>query len=200
MPIDFGVYHHSTREQSEKLRRMIKELFFEAFERTEIPKDKEISVLDVGCGLGFLSYITALYFHRARVLGVDTFEDPSLPNSSIHKAEENMRALNLNDRVSFKKLSILEISEDLGSFDLIVSNLVFHNLGERRFIAYENVAKVMKGSSFFINGDLFFGDVEEGLTREVSKVSKVLRLDFLKKVQISPSVFYYLAILTKVNR
>ncbi|AHC52419.1 hypothetical protein SUSAZ_01895 [Sulfolobus acidocaldarius SUSAZ] len=51
----------------------------------------------------------------------------------MRKAEENMEHLGIRDRVFFKRLNVLDITEELGRFDMVVSNLVFHNLGRRRF-------------------------------------------------------------------
>lgn len=195
MSVDFGVYHHSTREESELLRKIVRELFINAFSRIGISKYDEIRVLDVGCGLGFLSYVVAEYFPRARVLGIDTFEDSSLQGSSLEKAKENMRKLGIDDRVTFKSLSIFDITPDLGRFDLVVSNLVFHNLGERRFEAYEKISTVMDNNSFFINGDLFMGEFEKTFQRDMSRISKTFQVIYYDKIKLTTSIAYYITVL-----
>ena len=40
-------------------------------------------------------------------------------------------------------------------YDLAVSNLVFHNMGKKRFKAYETVFDALKPGGFFVIGDLF---------------------------------------------
>ena len=40
-------------------------------------------------------------------------------------------------------------------YDLAISNLVFHNMGEERFKAYETVFDALKPRGCFIIGDLF---------------------------------------------
>ncbi|QIW22877.1 class I SAM-dependent methyltransferase [Sulfolobus sp. S-194] len=195
MTVDFGIYHHSTKEESESLRKVIRQLFINAFMKIGIHKYREIRVLDVGCGLGFLSYVVADYFPRARVLGIDTFEDSSLPGSSIEKAKENMCKLKIDNRVTFKSLSVLDITPDLGYFDLVVSNLVLHNLGEKRFEAYEKISKVMDNNSFFINGDLFMGEFEKMFQIDMSRINKTFQLQYYDKIKLSSSIAYYLTVL-----
>lgn len=180
------------------LRGIAKELFFQAFMKTGLPRDKEISVLDVGCGLGFLSYVVTQYFPKAKILGIDTFENSSLLDSDMRKAEENMEHLGIRDRVFFKRLNVLDITEELGHFDIVVSNLVFHNLGRRRFEAYEKITKVMKPSSFFINGDIFFGsEPEKSFEADISRLSKIFKLIFSKRLELKESLTYYIAVLTR---
>ena len=40
-------------------------------------------------------------------------------------------------------------------YDLAVSNLVFHNIGKKRFKAYETVFDALKPKGYFVIGDLF---------------------------------------------
>ena len=53
MNVDFGTYHHSTLEESEKLRTIIYKKFHEAFNYILFRENSNINILDVGCGLGF---------------------------------------------------------------------------------------------------------------------------------------------------
>ncbi len=200
MSIDFGIYHHSTREDSELLRKVVRDFFYDSFNKIGIQKNEEITVLDVGCGLGFLSYITAEYFPRAKILGIDTFEDSSLLNSSMQKAEENMQNLNIQDRVHFKRINVFNISRDLGYFDIIVSNLVLHNLGKKRFRIYEKITEVMNDKSFFINGDLLIGNsIEESFLYEINKIYSIFKILYFRKTKLKPSVMYYMVVL-KLNK
>src|SRR5918911_531595 len=41
-------------------------------------------------------------------------------------------------------------------FDMIVSNLVFHNFGKMRFKAYSHLSSWIQNRSFIVIGDLFF--------------------------------------------
>ncbi len=155
MAPDFGVYHHSTRKQSEILRESVKKLFIHSFEKVGIENGKEISVLDAGCGSGFLCYVVASYFPNAKITGIDLFKSGSLKDLSQDNALRNMEILGLNNRVAFVTADLTEPLKSLGIFDLIVSNLVLHNLGPGRKSAFGNLVEIMKQDAVFVYGDLF---------------------------------------------
>ena len=152
---DFGTYHHSSPSESSNLREIARDLFLTAFETLPFSRQDEIEVLDVGCGMGFLSCLAAEYYRRANVTGVDTFEHASLKNSSLSKAEKNARILGLSDRVAFRKGDIL-VTDFAGKFDLLVSNLVFHNLGKKRIEGYKRLGRWSTPKSYVLIGDIFF--------------------------------------------
>jgi 2-polyprenyl-3-methyl-5-hydroxy-6-metoxy-1,4-benzoquinol methylase len=56
---DFGTYHHSTSVASKKVRVVVKAMFTDAFASLPLGRDDELRILDVGCGLGFLSCVSA---------------------------------------------------------------------------------------------------------------------------------------------
>jgi ribosomal protein L11 methylase PrmA len=78
---DFGTYHHSTSVAS-KIRAVVKTMFTDAFASLPFRRDDELRILDVGCGLGFLSYVSAEFYKNAQIT-VDTFEHASLKESSL---------------------------------------------------------------------------------------------------------------------
>jgi SAM-dependent methyltransferase len=104
-----------------------------------------LKILDVGCGLGFLSYISAEFYRNAGITGIDTFEHSNLKRSRLEGAKENARTLDFSDRIIFKKDNMFRFTP-AEKFDIIVSNLVFYNFGKKRF----------KAGSFVIMGNLFF--------------------------------------------
>jgi 2-polyprenyl-3-methyl-5-hydroxy-6-metoxy-1,4-benzoquinol methylase len=53
----FGTYHHSTSTASKKTRAVVKAMFTDAFASLPFGRDDELRILDVGCGLGFLSCV-----------------------------------------------------------------------------------------------------------------------------------------------
>lgn len=165
MKTDFGVYHHTSQTASKEIREVVKIMFTNAFASLPFSSDDKLKILDVGCGLGFLSCVSAEFYKNARITGIDTFKHASLKDSSLEKAKENAKILGFADRIDFEKSDVLTFAPT-GEFDLIVSNLVFHNLGERRFDAYERLARWAK--SYVILGDLFF-DYETDL-KSLSKL------------------------------
>lgn len=161
---DFGKYHHTTLSESAEIRKRTKALFMKAFDQLPFSRDERLRVLDVGCGLGFVSCLCAGFYPYARITGFDTFEHASLKGSSLEKARNNARILGYSDRIEFRRGNIFRSDYGEEDFDLIVSNLVFHNLGKRRFGAYERLAKWMKAGSCVVLGDIFF-DYEDDLRR-----------------------------------
>jgi SAM-dependent methyltransferase len=161
---DFGTYHHSTAGESTELRKDIKVLFTEAFAELPFSRDGKLKILDVGCGLGFLSCFCAEFYPNATVTGFDTFGHESLKDSSLGKARDNASILGLSHRVDFGRGDVFRADYSKKDFDLIVSNLVFHNFGRKRLVAYERLARWAKPKSYVVLGDLFF-DYETDLKR-----------------------------------
>ena len=84
---DFGTYHHSTPRASQKIRQKVKMLFTKVFSNLPFAYDDSLKILDVGCGLGFLSCVCAEYYPNARITGFDTFKHASLKESSLAKTK-----------------------------------------------------------------------------------------------------------------
>jgi ribosomal protein L11 methylase PrmA len=153
---DFGTYHHSTPRASQKIREKVKVLFTRVFRNLPFAQHDSLKILDVGCGLGFLSCVCAEYYPKARIIGFDTFKHASLKESSLAKTNNNVEILGFSERIKFQKGDVFSSDYSKGNFDLFVSNLVFHNLGRRRFNAYERVGHWMTPKSYLVLGELFF--------------------------------------------
>lgn len=174
---DFGTYHHSTPARSEKTRALVKQGFLEAFGLLPFSSDEKIGILDVGCGLGFISCVCAQFYGCASVTGIDTFEHASLKGSSPEKASENAEVLGLSERIHFERGDILASDYNAMGFDLFVSSLVFHNLGRRRFAAYDRLASWMSPSSRALLGDRFSeGKGDMKYLSNIFRIEKELRL------------------------
>ena len=169
---DFGTYHHSTPKRSEKTRAAVSQGFLEAFDALPFSRDQKVNIIDLGCGLGFLSCLCAKFYTRASVTGVDTFEHESLKGSSLEKANENARILGLSHRVHFERGDILASDYADRGFDLFVSNLVFHNLERRRFAAYDRLLSWMSPNSRALVGDSF-----RERKRDVKHLSSTFRIE-----------------------
>jgi SAM-dependent methyltransferase len=152
--VDFGTYHHSTPEDSEDLRGFAENAFSELL-RPLYPSAAPLRILDAGCGLGFLTYVAAQSFPNARITGVDLFKHSSVSELSMDKAVRNMKALGIESRTSFLKHDLARPMKSNARYDLAVSNLVFHNMGRKRFEAYETVFDALKRGGYFVIGDLF---------------------------------------------
>jgi SAM-dependent methyltransferase len=168
---DFGTYHYTTRAASNQIRVAVKAMFTDAFGSLPFSRDDELKILDVGCGLGFLSCVSAEYYKNARITGIDTFKHSSLKRSSLERAKENARILRLSDRIDFKNGDIFTFTPT-ERFDIIVSNLVFHNLGKIRFEAYSRLSSWMQSDSFVVMGDFFSPEAD---LAQLSNKFRILR-------------------------
>ena len=166
---DFGTYHHSTSVASKKARVVVKAMFTDAFASLQFGRDEELRILDVGCGLGFLSCVSAEFYKNARITGIDTFEHASLKRSSLEGAKENARILGFADRIDFKRGDVFRFTP-AQKFDMIVSNLVFHNFGKMRFKAYSRLSSWTQADSV-IMGDLFFSP-----ETDIAQLEKAFRI------------------------
>ena len=123
--------------------------------RSLYPSGASLRILDAACGLGFLTYVAAKCFPKARVAGVDLFRQGSISEISMDKAANNLRSLGIDSRTSLLKHDLTKPLESGAQYDLALSNLVFHNMGRKRFKAYGTVFDALKSGGFFVIGDLF---------------------------------------------
>ena len=56
-------------------------------------------------------------------------------------------------------------------FDIIISNLVFHNFGKKRFKAYSCLSSWAQAGSFVVMGDLFFSH-----KTDIARLAKAFRI------------------------
>ena len=154
MKPDFGTYHHSTPKKSQEMRQKIEKIFCPLL-LSLYSDDSELEILDAGCGLGFMTSIAAKCFPKSRIYAVDVFQHDSLSEATIEKAISNIRLLGIESRVGIVQHDLREPLGMHERFDLAVSNLVFHNLGKKRFLAYDNVFSALKPGGYFVLGDLF---------------------------------------------
>src|SRR5919197_5236798 len=166
----FGTYHHSTSAASKKTREVVKAMFIDAFASLSLRRDYKLQILDVGCGLGFLSSMSAEFYKNARITGIDTFKHSSLKRSSLQRAKENASILGFSDRIDFKKDDVFRFIP-AKKFDIIVSNLVFHNFGKMRFKAYSRLSTWVQAYSFIVMGDLFFSPKSD-----IAQLTKAFRI------------------------
>ena len=174
--VDFGTYHHSTPEESKRVRESAEKAFSKLM-RALYPSGAILRILDAGCGLGFLTYVAAKCFPKANITGVDLFRHDSLSQLSLDKAVKNMKSLGISSKTSFLKHDLTKpLKPDADAlYDLALSNLTFHNIGKKRFKAYETVFDALKPGGYFVIGDLFpQGKADMDYLRERSRLIEEL--------------------------
>jgi cyclopropane fatty-acyl-phospholipid synthase-like methyltransferase len=188
--VDFGIYHHSTPSESNDIRERAEKAFSKLL-RPLYPSGAPLRILDAGCGLGFLMYVAAKIFPKARITGVDLFRRGSISEISMDEAAHNMRSLGIDTRTTFLKHDLTKPMNSEAQYDLAVSNLVFHNMGGKKFQAYGTIFDGLKPGGFFVIGDLFqhgkadmdyfrerstlINELDEGGSRHWAYKIKVLR-------------------------
>ena len=152
--VDFGTYHHTTPKQSKEIRNWAQKETSKLLPSLYSP-DSNLRILDAGCGLGFLASVAAKCFSNANIIGVDLFGHESMSDLSIDRAVKNVKALGIDSRVSFLEHDLTKPLKPRPKYDLVLSNLVFHNMGKQRFEAYGTVLGALKKKGYFVIGDLF---------------------------------------------
>lgn len=131
------------------------------------------TVLDIGCGSGALAIWIAKQYPKAQVVGVDRWRGGW--ESSKRCCEKNAAVEGVADRVSFEDANAASLPFDDQTFDLIVSNFVFHEVrgvrDKRRLL--EEALRVLKPEGVFVFQDLFlwrriYGPMED-LKRAVKR-------------------------------
>jgi len=124
------------------------------------------TVLDIGCGNAPLAIQVAQKYPGARVTGIDLWGMGW--DYSKAACEENAEVAGVADRMTFQKASAADIPFEDGSFDVAVSNFVFHEVSDakdKREVIREALRVVKKGGHFAFQ-DLFlvealYGDVDD---------------------------------------
>ncbi len=122
---------------------------------SHIDWDGKGKVLDIGCGNGPLTIKLAQQFPEAEITGVDYWGKNW--DYSLRQCEENALLAGVNDRVTFQKASASMLPFDDDSFNLIVSNLVFHEVHDTddKRESIREALRVLKPGGVFVFQDLF---------------------------------------------
>ena len=126
-------------------------------------------VLDIGCGNGQLAIAIAKAYPRARVTGVD-FWGKSWEYSRA-ACERNAAVEGVAKQLTFRRASAAQLPFPGGTFDVVVSNLVFHevrDVADKKLLLQEAL-RVLKTGGAFVLQDLFlwsrvYGSVPDLLT------------------------------------
>jgi ubiquinone/menaquinone biosynthesis C-methylase UbiE len=107
----------------------------------------EGTLVDVGCGPGYLALAIARKFPRLNVLGID------ISPEMVALAQHNLAALELDSRVKFQSADVEQLPLEAGSIGFVVSTLSLHhwsNPGQ----ALEEIYRVLKPGGQLLIFDL----------------------------------------------
>jgi len=117
--------------------------------------DGEGQVLDIGCGNGPITIAVAKAYPNARVTGIDPWGASWEYSKAV--CERNAAIEGVAKSVTFQKGNAVALPWDDGSFDVVVSNLVFHEVrgvSDKRLLIKEAL-RVLRGGGQFVFQDLF---------------------------------------------
>ena len=128
--------------------------------------DGKGSALDIGCGNGALTVALARQYPEACLTGIDYWGGGW--GYSQADCEENAALEGVADRLTIRKASASALPFDDGHFDLVVSNLVFHEVKDttdKRQLVREALRVVKTGGKFALQ-DLFlmkpfYGEIDD---------------------------------------
>lgn len=127
----------------------------------KIPWRGDERVLDVGCGRGLLTVGAAHRVPTGCVVGVDVWNPRAISGNRAESVRENATTEGVGPRVEAKEGDARKLPFEDGSFDVVVSNFVVHELQERsdREQMMREVARVLKPGGRVALVDFIFTDV-----------------------------------------
>lgn len=96
-----------------------------------LPLRGDERLLDLGCGRGAVLLMAAQYLPQGRAVGVDIWSNKDQSGNAMAITEENALAEGVAERVELHTADMRQLPFENGSFDLIVSNVAIHNIGQR---------------------------------------------------------------------
>ncbi len=146
-------------------------------------------VLDIGCGGGLLSIEIAKRYPEAQVTGIDCWGEPWGYSKSV--CERNAQLEGVAGRVAFRNASAAALPFADETFDLVVSNLVFHevrDIADKREAVREALRVVKKGGRFVLQ-DLFLWQRVYGDADSLLETIKSWGIDSVELVNTSEAEF-----------
>ena len=156
--VDFGTYHHTDYEGSQRTRERVAILLDMVFDYIDNLGFRPKLILDAGSGLGFLSALACLRFREAEIFAADNYSDSSLIGGGIAQARRNIGQLGLSGRIHLVRCDVRMLPVMAGKFDIVCTNLVYHNLGSEFASGVLELTAAVKNGGFLLFGDLFFDD------------------------------------------
>jgi SAM-dependent methyltransferase len=156
----YARYHFSTRGRNIQAR--IQDLVLDRIGDW----DGRGKVLDIGCGNGFLTIQIAKKYPQAEVIGMDYWGKGW--EYSKRTCDLNAEIEGVSGRVIFMRATASSLPFEDEAFDLVISNLVFHNVMEVRDKKklIEEALRVVRQGGWFAFQDLFlwkrlYGEVDD---------------------------------------
>lgn len=117
-------------------------------------------VLDVGCGRGLLTVAAAHRVPKGWVTAVDVWNRATLSGNRSESVLENARIERVEDRVEVKQGDAQDLPFPAGSFDVVISTFVVHEMKDRsaREKMMREIARVLRPGGHVALVDFIFTD------------------------------------------
>jgi cyclopropane fatty-acyl-phospholipid synthase-like methyltransferase len=150
----------------------------------------EGKLLDIGCGNGALAIEAAKKYPKAQITGIDYWGGQW--EYSKNSCEKNAQIAGVAERTSFQKASAAKLPFPDGSFDVTMSNFVFHEVQDakdKREVVKEAL-RVLKRGGLFVFQDLFLLKKIYGEPKDLLTTIKSWGIDDINFVNTSDQKFF----------
>jgi len=143
----------------------------------------EGQALDIGTGNGALAIGLGQKFPKAHVIGIDLWGDDWEYSKGV--CEANAKIEGVAERVAFQLGSAVALPFPDGTFEVVVSHFVFHEVQgvDKEAVVREALRVLGKGGSFSFQ-DMF---LDEALYGDIPALLKAMRGWEVEEVMFSPS-------------
>jgi len=130
--------------------------------------------LDIGCGNGALIVQLAKKYPDAKLTAMDLWGDGW--DYSQKQCEENAELEGVADRMEFIRASAAKMPFDNSAYDLVVSNMTFHEVGSatNKLPIVKEALRVLKKGKPFVFQDLFYTKAFYGTPDELVDAVKAM--------------------------
>lgn len=141
-----------------------------------VPWRGDERILDIGCGRGLMLVGAARRLTTGEAVGVDVWQSEDQSGNRPEATRANAKAEGVADRVEVRDGDARELPFEDGTFDVILSNLVLHNIPNAagRESAVREISRVLKPGGRLMLADIWHTDQYARVLRE-SGVSDVAR-------------------------
>ena len=119
--------------------------------------NNDINFIDLGCGQGaILSLIAKRLTKGSKGVGIDLWRNTDQLGNSLNRTKDNIKSEGLEDRIQLFTGNIMNLPFKDESFELVTSNLVIHNIGDKEGIktALKEAHRVLKKDGQLIIADI----------------------------------------------
>ena len=182
--IYFCYAHNAFSERGGNIQNKIYDLIFEYIEFNGIGK-----IIDIGCGNGGLTIRLAKKYPNSNLFGIDYWG--GMWGYSEKSCIDNAKSESVDKQIVFKQASASSLPYNVNTFDLAISNFVFHEVNDtkNKKDLIKEALRVLKPGGCFVFQDLFLSSFYYGNIDDLINEIKSLGIKDVKFVDTSKSTF-----------